>query len=76
MDTGTSNGELPGWRGEEGQKHREEDEKRREKSVGWGRSGKARKGGEEGEEGREAVSRREEAGGSGKDKELPTWSLE
>ena len=50
MDTGTSNGELPGWRGEEGQKHREEDEKRREKSVGWGRSGKARKGGEEGEE--------------------------
>ena len=30
MDTGTSNGELPGWRGEEGQKHREEDEKRRE----------------------------------------------
>ena len=71
MDTWTSNGELPWWRGRSGERHREEDEKREKRNVGWGRLGKARKGGQVGGgEGSEGVSRREEAAGSGKEKVL------
>ena len=78
MDTWTSNRELPWWRGRSGERHREEDEKREKRNVGWGRLGKARKGGQVGGERRERRSEQEGGGrGEGEGKSgRSAWSLQ